>query len=53
MSSCKTRTEKLLGTRRLDNLYNTRLQRFDGRNVVGEDAHVTGLGGNVDLNDIC
>lgn len=35
----------------LDNLNHTRPESLDGRNVVGEDTHVTSSGGNVDLND--
>ena len=43
-------TEPLLalaGT--LDDLDDARLEGLNGGNVVGEDTHVTGLGGNVDL----
>lgn len=44
------RTEVLLGgTTLLDNLNETGLQLLDGRNVVGEDTHITGGSGDVDL----
>lgn len=47
------RTEELLGgTALLNNLDQAGLELLDGRNVVGEDTHVTGLGGDVDLDDI-
>lgn len=35
----------------LNNLNHTRPKGLDGRNVVGEDAHVTSGGGDVDLDD--
>lgn len=35
----------------LNNLNHTRPKGLDGRNVVGEDAHVTGGSGDVDLDD--
>jgi hypothetical protein len=46
-------TEPLLGLRSsvLDNLNDTGLQSFDGRNVVGENTHVTGSSGDVDLGN--
>jgi hypothetical protein len=46
-------TEPLLGLRSsvLDNLNDTSLQSFNGRNVVGENTHVTGSSGDVDLGD--
>ena len=47
------RTEELLaGTGLLDDLNETRLELLDGGNVVGEDTHLTGLGGNVHLNAV-
>lgn len=49
----RRRTEELLGaTALLNNLNETGLQLFDRGNVVGEDTHLTGLGGNVDLDTI-
>lgn len=33
----------------LDNLYDTGTESLDSGNVVGEDTHVTGSGGEVDL----
>ena len=51
--SARRRTEELLGATALLNDFNkTGLQLFDGGNVVGEDTHLTGLGGNVDLDTI-
>lgn len=35
----------------LNNLNDTRPKGLDGRNVVGEDAHVTSSSGDVDLDD--
>jgi hypothetical protein len=35
----------------LDNLDHTRAERLDRGNVVGEHTHVTGRGGDVDLDD--
>lgn len=47
------RTEELLAAATLfDHLDQTRLQLLNGRNVVREDTHLSGLGGNVDLDDI-
>lgn len=47
------RTEELLGTTSLlNNLNEAGLELLDRRNVVGENTHLTGLGGDVDLNDI-
>lgn len=44
-------TEELLGlTTLLDDLDETGSQLFDAGNVAREDTHVTGLGGNVDLD---
>jgi hypothetical protein len=52
-SSESARQEELLvGAGLLDDLNKTRLQLLDGSNVVGEDTHLTGLGGKVDLDDI-
>lgn len=46
-------TEELLAvTTVLDDLNQTRLELLDGRNVVGEDTHLSGLGGDVNLNNI-
>lgn len=46
-----TRKEELLvGTTLLNDLNKTRLQLLNGRNVVGEDTHFSGLGGDVDLD---
>lgn len=36
----------------LNNLHETGLQLLDRGNVVGEDTHLAGLGGNVDLDTI-
>lgn len=45
------RTEELLGgTALLDDLDETGLELLNGGNVVGEDTHLTGLGGDVDLD---
>jgi hypothetical protein len=47
------RTEELLaGAGLLNDLNETRLELLDGGNVVGEDTHLTGLGGNVHLNAV-
>lgn len=47
------RTEELLvGTTLLNDLNKTRLQLLNGRNVVGEDTHFSGLGGDVDLDTV-
>lgn len=49
----RRRTEELLGaTTLLNNLNKAGLQLFDRGNVVGEDTHLTGFGGNVDLDTI-
>lgn len=46
-------TEVLLAAAALlDDLDQTGLQLLDGGNVVGEDTHVSRLGGQVDLDDI-
>ena len=46
-----TRQEELLvAAGLLDDLNQTRLQLLDGGDVVGEDTHITGLGGKVDLD---
>lgn len=45
------RTEELLApTGLLNDLDKTRLQLLDGRNVLGEDAHLARLSGDVDLD---
>ena len=47
------RTEVLLGgTALLEDLDETGLELLDGGNVVGEDTHLTGGGGNVDLGTV-
>lgn len=47
------RTEVLLGgTALLNDLNETGLELLNGGNVVGEDTHVTGGGGNVDLGTV-
>jgi hypothetical protein len=46
-------TEELLSTTALLNdLDQTGLQLLDRGNVVGENTHLTGLGGDVDLDNI-
>ena len=48
------RTEKLrVSTVLLDNLHQPRLQLLNGRNVIRQNTHLSGLGGNVDLDTIC
>ena len=48
-----SRTEELLAAAALlNNLDQARLQLLDGGNVVGQDTHLSGLGGEVDLDDI-
>lgn len=42
----------LVATALLNDLDQTRLQLLNGRDVVGENTHVSGLGGQVDLDDI-
>jgi len=44
-------TEELLGASSFDNLNDSRAELLNGGNVGGEDTHVTGDGGNVDLGD--
>jgi hypothetical protein len=47
------RTEELLAaTTLLNDLNETWLQLFDGWDVVGENTHLSGLGGKVNLNNI-
>jgi hypothetical protein len=47
------RTEVLLaGTALLEDLNETGLELLDGGNVVGEDTHLTGGGGEVDLGTV-
>lgn len=47
------RTEVLLGgAALLEDLDETGLELLDGGNVVGEDTHLTGGGGNVDLGTV-
>jgi hypothetical protein len=47
------RTEELLGgTVLLNNLDEARLELLNGGNVVGEDTHLTGGGGDVDLGTV-
>jgi hypothetical protein len=46
-------TEVLLGgTTLLNNLDKTGLELLNGGNVVGEDTHLTGGGGDVDLGPV-
>jgi hypothetical protein len=46
-------TEELLAVAALlDDLDQTGLQLLNGRDVVGEDTHLSRLGGEVDLDDI-
>lgn len=45
-------TEELLGTALLDDLDDAGLELLNGGNVVGEDTHLTRLGGDVDLDDV-
>lgn len=53
LHSGSKRTEELLAAARLlDDLDQTGLQLLDGGHVVGEDTHISGLGGQVDLDDI-
>ena len=44
--------ELLVAAGLLDDLNQTRLQLLDGGDVVGENTHVTGLGGKVDLDAV-
>lgn len=46
------RTEELLAAALLDDLDDAGLQLLNRRDVVGKDAHLTRLGGNVDLDGI-
>ena len=47
------RTEELLvGTALLHDLNETGLQLLNGGNVVGENTHLTGLGGDVNLDTV-
>jgi hypothetical protein len=47
------RTEELLAwAALLDDLDESWLQLLDGWNVAGEDTHLTGLGWDVDLDDV-
>lgn len=47
------RTEELLGLAvLLNDLNGAGSQLLDARNVAGEDTHVSGLGGNVDLDTV-
>lgn len=49
----RTRTEELLRLAGLfDDLNYTGSQLLDAGNVAGEDTHVSGLGGNVDLDTV-
>ena len=48
-----SRTEEALAVATLlDDLDQTRLELLDGGHVVGQNTHLSGLGGNVDLDDI-
>jgi hypothetical protein len=46
------RTEELLAAGLLNDLDQTGLELLNRGNVVGEDTHLTRLGGDVDLDDI-
>ena len=47
------RTEELLGGAvLLNDLDNARLELLNGGHVVGENTHLTRLGGDVDLDDV-
>lgn len=47
------RTEKLLAAGALlNNLNQSRLELLDRGDVVGEETHLSGLGGEVDLDDV-
>lgn len=53
LESLGQHTEVLLAaTALLDDLNQTGLQLLDGGDVVGEDTHVSRLGGQIDLDDI-
>lgn len=53
VESKSVRTEELLGAASLlNNLNQAGLKLLDGGNVVGQDTHLTGLGGDVDLDDV-
>lgn len=43
--------ESLAGATILDDLDHAGLQLFNGGNVVGQDTHISRLGGDVDLDD--
>lgn len=43
--------ESLAGAAVLDNLDHAGLQLLNGRDVVGQDTHISRLGGDVDLDD--
>jgi len=44
--------ELLASTGLLDDLNQSRLQLFDGGNGVGENTHLSGLGGDIDLHTV-
>lgn len=50
-SAIRNFTEELLGASTLEDLHDTRAKLFNGRNVAGEDTHVTRNGSNVDLGN--
>ena len=50
--SVSGRTEETLAAALLNDLDDTGLQLLNRRDVVGEDTHLTGLGGDVDLDGI-
>lgn len=52
MSKVKRTEELLAAAALLNNLDQAGLQLLDGGDVVGEDTHIPGLGGQVDLDDI-
>lgn len=53
MAGSRQRTEELLAAAALlDNLNQTGLELLNRGDVVGENTHLSGLGGKVDLDDI-
>lgn len=44
--------ELLVGTALINDLDKAGLQLLNGGDVVGEDTHLTGLGGDVDLDTV-
>lgn len=52
MADVKRTEELLVAAALLNNLDQAGLQLLDGGDVVCEDTHISGLGGQVDLDDI-